>query len=92
MAVSATTPHVRGMERDGVGLPGAPDLARAAGAVAGLGASPGNVSVAYLSGLATDPASWGPGRPLDGRLYNYSLPFMQPPEASAFWRSGAAMH
>ncbi len=66
-----------------------PDLARAAGAVAGLGVNPAGVSIAYLTRSATDRDSWGPGQPLDGYQFNYTLSFTEAPPASATWRRAA---
>ena len=62
------------------------DLGRAVAAMTALGTNPKEVAISYLSRLATDRDSWGPGRPLDGSLYNYTLSFAQAPSVTASWR------
>ena len=62
------------------------DLGRAESALTALGTNPKAVAISYLSRLATDRDSWGPGRPLDGSSYNYTLSFAQAPSVSTSWR------
>lgn len=62
------------------------DLERAQAAITALGTNPKSVSMSYLSRLATDRDNWGPGRPLDGSLYNYTLSFSQAPSVTTSWR------
>ncbi len=62
------------------------DLERAQAAITSLGTNPKSVSMTYLSRLATDRDQWGPGRPLDGSLYNYTLSFAQAPSVTTSWR------
>lgn len=62
------------------------DLGRAESALTALATNPKAIAISYLSRLATDRDSWGPGRPLDGSLYNYTLSFAQAPSVSTSWR------
>lgn len=62
-------------------------MERAEAAITALGVNPKGVAISYLSRIATDRDAWGPGRPLDGSLYNYTLSFPQAPSVTTSWRS-----